>query len=109
MAESAAKAVVKRIKKYKNIFIPIIGIGASSECNGQILVTDDILGITNKYKKIKPPKFVKVYKSYDLELSVKKFCAEVRNNSFPNNEFCYMKNKKIFNNVTYLKFNEKSG
>ena len=48
VAESAAKAVVKRIKKYKNKFIPIIGIGASSECDGQILVTDDILGITNK-------------------------------------------------------------
>ena len=109
VAEKAAKAIVKKVKQYKNKFIPTIGIGASRDCDGQILVTDDMYGLSNKYKKNKLPKFVKVYKSYDLELSVKKFCVEVRNNSFPNNEFCYMKNKKIFNNVTYLKFNEKSG
>ena len=107
VAESAAKVVVKRIKKYKNKFIPIIGIGASSECDGQILVTDDILGITNKYKKSKPPKFVKVYKNYDLETSIKLFCKEVRSGIFPGSEFCYIKTIKNSNNITYLKFNKK--
>ena len=107
VAESAAKAVVKRIKKYKNKFIPIIGIGASSECDGQILVTDDILGITNKYKKSKPPKFVKVYKNYDLETCIKIFCKEVRSGIFPGSEFCYIKTIKNSNNITYLKFNKK--
>ena len=109
VAESAAKAVVKKIKQIKNKFIPIIGIGASADCNGQILVTDDMLGLSNKYKKNKVPKFVKVYESNDIELSVKKFCDEVRNKTFPSYEFCYIKNKKIFNNVTYLKFVKKSG
>ena len=107
VAESAAKAVLKRIKKYKNKFIPIIGIGASSECDGQILVTDDILGITNKYKKSKAPRFVKVYKNYDPETSIKIFCKEVRSGIFPSSEFCYIKTKKNSNNITYLKFNKK--
>ena len=107
VAERAAKVVVKRIKKYKNKFIPIIGIGASSECDGQILVTDDILGITNKYKKSKPPKFVKVYKNYDLETCIKIFCKEVRSGIFPGSEFCYIKTIKNSNNITYLKFNKK--
>ena len=66
-----------------------------------------MIGLTNKYKKNKLPKFVKVFKNYDLELSVKKFCDEVRNRLFPSNEFCYMKNKKVSNNITYLKFSEK--
>ena len=105
VAESAAKAVVKKIKKIKNKFIPIIGIGASVDCDGQILVTDDMLGLTKKYKEKKTPKFVKVFKNNDVELSVKKFCREVRSGSFPSDEFCYMKNKKTFsNNVTFLKF-----
>ena len=107
VAESAAKAVVKKVKNYKKRFVPTIGIGASRHCNGQILVTDDVVGLTSKYKDNKLPKFVKVFKSYDLELSVKKFCDEVRNRLFPSNEFCYIKNKKISNNITYLKFSEK--
>ena len=66
-----------------------------------------MLGITHKYKSNKLPKFVKVYKNHDIELSVKNFCSEVRNGSFPSEEFCYMKNRKILNNVTYLKFAKK--
>ena len=107
VAESASKAVVKKVKQYKKKFIPTIGIGASKDCSGKILVTDDMLGLTSKYSKSKLPKFVKVYKSHDLELSVKEFCHEVRNNFFPSNQFCYMKNKEIFDNVKYLKFNKK--
>ena len=107
VAEKAAEAVVKKVKQYKNKFIPTIGIGASRNCSGQILVTDDMFGLTGKYKVNKLPKFVKVYESYNLELSVKKFCYEVRNGIFPNHEFCYIKNKKNFDNVTYLKFRKK--
>ena len=40
----------------KSLTIPTIGMGSSSFCDGQILVTDDILGMSNFY-----PKFVKRY------------------------------------------------
>ena len=40
----------------KELTIPTIGIGSSSHCDGQILVTDDMLGISGFY-----PKFVKKY------------------------------------------------
>ena len=107
VAENAARSIVKKVIKYKNKFVPTIGIGASRHCKGQILVTDDMLGLTYKYKSNKLPKFVKVYKNHDIELSIKNFCSEVRNGSFPSEEFCYMKNRKVPNNVTYLKFAKK--
>ena len=106
VAESAAIAVVKKVKQLKKKIVPIIGIGASKYCNGQILVTDDMLGLTNKYKENKLPRFVKVYKNEDIEISIKQFCNEVRKGIFPSREFCYIKNKEIFNNVTFLKFNK---
>ena len=106
VAQNAAESVLKEIKKINNNF-PVIGIGASVKCSGQILVTDDILNLTNNNKRNKLPKFVKVYKSSDVELSVKQFCNEVRNGSFPNNQFCYINNNTIPNNITYLKFNKK--
>ena len=106
VAEKAVLALLKEVKKLKKKNVPIIGIGASKYCNGQILVTDDMLGLTDKYKENKLPKFVKVYKNEDVELSIKQFCTDVRNGSFPSSEFCYTKNKKVFNNITFLKFNK---
>tara|TARA_Y100000590_G_scaffold108823_1_gene123839 strand:+ start:9047 stop:9910 length:864 start_codon:yes stop_codon:yes gene_type:complete len=107
VAEKASKAIVKKVREYNKKFIPTIGIGASQNCNGQILVTDDMLGLTNEYKKNKLPKFVKVYKENNIDLSIKLFCSEVRKGIFPSEEFCYVSNKKTNNNVTYIKFNEK--
>ncbi len=66
-----------------------------------------MLGFSNEYKAKKTPKFVKVYKSFDIELSVKKFCDEVRSGIFPNDEYFYMKNKTTSNNITYIKFDKK--
>ena len=64
----------------KNIKIPTIGIGSSSMCDGQILVTDDILGISGFY-----PKFVKKYVKLDriIEKAVKKFTRDVKLMKFP--------------------------
>ena len=45
--------------------------------------------------------------SYNIDLSIKLFCSEVRKGIFPSEEFCYVSNKKTNNNVTYIKFNEK--
>ncbi len=64
----------------KNLSIPTIGIGSSSECDGQILVTDDMLGLSGFY-----PKFVKKYVSLDriIEKAVKKYTTDVKLKKFP--------------------------
>ena len=64
----------------KNLSIPTIGIGSSSHCDGQILVTDDMLGISGFY-----PKFVKKYASLNrvIEKAVKKYTRDVKLNKFP--------------------------
>ena len=60
--------------------IPTIGIGSSSVCDGQILVTDDMLGISGFY-----PKFVKKYVKLDgiIEKAVQKYTREVKSKKFP--------------------------
>ncbi len=60
--------------------IPTIGIGSSTLCDGQILVTDDMLGLSGFY-----PKFVKKYVNLNriIENAVKKYTKEVKLNKFP--------------------------
>jgi 3-methyl-2-oxobutanoate hydroxymethyltransferase len=64
----------------KTLTIPTIGIGSSSNCDGQILVTDDMLGLSGFY-----PKFVKKYTNLNriIEKAVKKYVREVKLNKFP--------------------------
>ncbi len=64
----------------EKISIPTIGIGSSSYCDGQILVTDDMLGLSGFY-----PKFVKKYVSLNriIEKAVKKYTTEVKLSKFP--------------------------
>ena len=64
----------------RNLKIPTIGIGSSSYCDGQILVTDDMLGISGFY-----PKFVKKYANLNriIEKAVKKYTREVKLSKFP--------------------------
>ena len=64
----------------EKISIPTIGIGSSSYCDGQILVTDDMLGLSGFY-----PKFVKKYASLNriIEKAVKKYTTEVKLEKFP--------------------------
>ena len=63
--------------------IPTIGIGSSKNCDGQILVTDDMLGISGFY-----PKFVKKYVLLDkvIAKAVKKYSREVKLETFPSNK-----------------------
>jgi 3-methyl-2-oxobutanoate hydroxymethyltransferase len=71
----------KAAKKITNkLSIPTIGIGSSSFCDGQILVTDDMLGLSGFY-----PKFVKKYENLDriIEKAVKKYSREVKLKKFP--------------------------
>ena len=70
----------------KTIKIPTIGIGSSKYCDGQILVTDDILGLTNSKMK-----FVKKYTNLkkNIRNAVKKFQTDVKNGSYPSIKYSY--------------------
>lgn len=63
------------------VSIPTIGIGASVECDGQVLVVDDMLGLFTAFK----PKFVKRYAELGAEAdrAIAAYAAEVRARSFP--------------------------
>ncbi len=67
--------------------IPTIGIGASAACDGQILVTEDMLGLSLG----KPPKFVKQYKelSEQIDKAIETYAAEVKSRQFPALENTY--------------------
>ena len=66
----------------ESISIPTIGIGSSINCDGQILVINDILNTDDTFKK---PQFVKTYAnfSYYLNKAVKRYDTEVKNRKFP--------------------------
>lgn len=61
--------------------IPTIGIGAGSDCDGQVLVLHDILGLTSNYV----PRFVKSYADLNKTVvdAVRQFRDEVRGGEFP--------------------------
>ena len=82
--ECISEKVSKKITKKINI--PTIGIGSSSTCDGQILVTDDILGLSGFY-----PKFVKKYANLNkvIEKSVQKYTKDVKKIIFPNKKNSY--------------------
>ena len=73
-------------KVTESLEIPTIGIGASKFCDGQILVTDDLLGLSGFY-----PKFVKKYISLEKILNkvIKKFRNDVIKNNFPKTSNTY--------------------
>ncbi|NJO19447.1 MAG: 3-methyl-2-oxobutanoate hydroxymethyltransferase [Spirulinaceae cyanobacterium RM2_2_10] len=60
--------------------IPTIGIGAGPHCDGQVLVTADILGLADK-----PPPFARVYTDLrgSIEQAAQQFIADVRDRTFP--------------------------
>ena len=74
LTPEAAKSITS------NLSIPTIGIGSSKYCDGQVLVTDDMLGLSGFY-----PKFVKKYIDINriIEKAVKKYSREVKLRSFP--------------------------
>lgn len=67
--------------------IPTIGIGASAQCDGQILVTPDMLGLFNRV-----PKFVHKFGSQrdDIDTAVSAYADEVRARTFPREENLYV-------------------
>ena len=82
--EALAELLAARITK--QISIPTIGIGASAECDGQILVLEDMLGLSPRV-----PKFVKEYAQIGeaIENAVKSYANEVRARVFPSDAYTY--------------------
>ena len=75
-----SKIITKLVK------IPTIGIGASIHCDGQVLVTDDILGLTNaKTKFVK--KYIDIKKV--INSAVTKFKNEVKTGKYPKKKYSY--------------------
>jgi len=70
----------------KSVSVPTIGIGASKYCDGQILVTDDMLGLSDFF-----PKFVKQYSNLKkvIEKSVKNYVRDVKLRKFPSDKNVY--------------------
>jgi len=67
--------------------IPTIGIGASPACDGQILVSEDVMGLFNDFQ----PKFVKRFANLGEEVSkaASQYADEVRARTFPAKEHCF--------------------
>jgi len=82
--EGVAETIVKDL--VKQISIPTIGIGASAHCDGQILVTEDMLGLFPNVAK-----FVKKFSDMEnfVDNAVQKYAAEVREKKFPSTEHIY--------------------
>ena len=93
VAEAGAFAVVLEgmvaplaEKITKQISIPTIGIGASAQCDGQILVLEDMLGLSSSV-----PKFVKEFATLGAQIAgaAEAYAVEVRARSFPATENTY--------------------
>ena len=67
--------------------IPTVGIGAGSECDGQVLVLHDMLGITKDFS----PRFLRRYADLgeSIDSAVKGYISDVRDGSFPSSEESY--------------------
>jgi len=77
---STAKQITKTLK------IPTIGIGASVNCDGQVLVTDDLIGLNDiKIKFVK--KFVNIKRH--INFGLKKFTSEVKAKKYPSKKHSY--------------------
>jgi len=70
----------------QSLEIPVIGIGASAQCDGQVLVTEDMLGMFERV-----PRFVKRYEDLASVISraAGTYAAEVRARSFPTADQTY--------------------
>jgi len=92
-AAGAFAVVIEGVKEVtaqhitENLPIPTIGIGASLTCDGQVLVTDDLLGLLSGFQ----PKFVKQYASLSpvITKAVEQFVTDVRARNFPTAEQTY--------------------
>ncbi|HOJ14825.1 MAG TPA: 3-methyl-2-oxobutanoate hydroxymethyltransferase [Deltaproteobacteria bacterium] len=71
----------------RSLVVPTIGIGAGPACDGQVLVIQDLLGMSKEFK----PKFVKRYAELfdSIKDAVTTYAREVRSRAFPSEEHCF--------------------
>ncbi|MBY6262211.1 3-methyl-2-oxobutanoate hydroxymethyltransferase [Azospirillum sp. 412522] len=83
--EGTMEPLARRITE--EVAIPTIGIGGSPACDGQVLVTDDMLGLFGAFQ----PKFVKRYANLGETVgeAAASYAAEVRSRAFPGPEHCF--------------------
>jgi len=84
VVECVVESLAKKITN--SVSVPTIGIGASKYCDGQILVTDDMIGLSSFR-----PRFVKKYSNVKkiIEKSVKNYCRDVKRRRFPFSQNVY--------------------
>ena len=84
VVECVVESLAKKITD--SVSVPTIGIGASKYCDGQILVTDDMIGLSNFR-----PRFVKKYSNVKkiIEKSVKNYCSDIKRRKFPFSQNVY--------------------
>ena len=90
VVEAVAEPLARKITG--QIAIPTIGIGASVACDGQVLVMEDMLGLSPRV-----PKFVKRYGDLGpgIDKAMADYAAEVRARTFPGPEHVYSMKKKV--------------
>lgn len=81
----------------ETVNIPTIGIGAGKYCDGQVLVSNDMLGMYSDFV----PKFVKQYAhlSSDIEDAVKTYIKEINESSFPEKKHTFTIDEDVLNNL----------
>jgi 3-methyl-2-oxobutanoate hydroxymethyltransferase len=87
--EAVAEPLARKISE--QVAVPTIGIGASVACDGQVLVLEDMLGLSPRV-----PKFVKRYGDIGpgIEAAVAGYAKDVRTRAFPGPENVYPMKKK---------------
>jgi 3-methyl-2-oxobutanoate hydroxymethyltransferase len=81
----------------EKVSIPIIGIGGGVNCDGQVLVFHDLMGLYKRFT----PKFVKVYANvYDImEKAMKEYIKDVREAVFPDAEHSFSMKQEIIDSL----------
>jgi 3-methyl-2-oxobutanoate hydroxymethyltransferase len=82
--EAVAEPLARKITA--SVAIPTIGIGASAACDGQVLVLEDMLGLSPR-----APKFVRRYGNLGpaIEAAIEAYASDVRSRAFPGPEHVY--------------------
>ena len=93
--ECVPKALAKKITE--SISIPTIGIGAGADCDGQVLVYQDMLGMFSDYT----PKFVKKYADAGtfMRQAFTDYINETKSGAFPSEEHCFKIDKDVMEKV----------